>query len=178
MVTWGHRQCGGDSTDVADQLTVDVVRVYSTSMAFLALKRDGNVVTWGDRLHGGVTPLSVRDQLDGCVERVYSNAVSWVVITNVGRVVTWGWDFAYQETNRLSLNCVSEQVVNVVHIAGWPNKYGFAALLSGGKVVKRGSSGRGRRQLGRGRARSSSRRRRTDICVFELRCRSHGRLQR
>ena len=35
------------SADFPDQLAAYAVRVYSTGMAFLALKRNGSEVTWG-----------------------------------------------------------------------------------------------------------------------------------
>ncbi len=94
--TWGLALYGGDSAAVADQLAAGVVRVYSTGMAFLALRKNGNVVTWGSRRQGGHTPPYAQAQLVRCVERVYSNALSWVAVTNVGRVVLWGGDPASQ----------------------------------------------------------------------------------
>jgi microcystin-dependent protein len=43
----GRASYGGDSSDVSDNLTEDVVNIYSTVGAFAALKSDGSVVTWG-----------------------------------------------------------------------------------------------------------------------------------
>ena len=47
LVTWGHKQYGGNSAAVADQLAAGVVRVYSTCYGHAALKDDGSVVSWG-----------------------------------------------------------------------------------------------------------------------------------
>ena len=50
MVTWGDSDYGGDSSDVAEDLTdVQTGAGYS----FAALKTDGSVVTWGYSWYGG-----------------------------------------------------------------------------------------------------------------------------
>lgn len=57
VVTWGRSgfrdqdgewivQDGGDCSELKDQL-VDVRSIYSTDIAFAALKADGTVVAWG-----------------------------------------------------------------------------------------------------------------------------------
>ncbi|CAE7249120.1 osm1, partial [Symbiodinium pilosum] len=52
VVTWGDDSCGGDSTEVQEQLK-DVLTIRSTSFAFAALRRDGKVITWGCPSAGG-----------------------------------------------------------------------------------------------------------------------------
>ena len=41
---------------------IDVVQIQSTSRAFVAIRRDGHVVSWGDRDRGGDS-RAVQDQL-------------------------------------------------------------------------------------------------------------------
>ena len=47
-MTWGNDAEGGDSSGVASLLREGVVEVYSNYRAFVALKADGSVVSWGD----------------------------------------------------------------------------------------------------------------------------------
>ena len=48
---------GGDSTSVTSQPESGVVTIYSKTVAFVALKSDGGVVTWGDATKGGDSSL-------------------------------------------------------------------------------------------------------------------------
>ena len=50
VVTWGHEEYGGDSRDVAAQLSADVHSVFGNVLAFAAVKVDGSVVTSGAAL--------------------------------------------------------------------------------------------------------------------------------
>ena len=45
-MTWGCSDYGSDSSSVQDQLK-NVQQVQATSRAFVAILRDGSVVTWG-----------------------------------------------------------------------------------------------------------------------------------
>ena len=48
VVTWGHPDCGRDSSEIQDQLN-GVQQVQATGDgAFAAILADGLVVTWGD----------------------------------------------------------------------------------------------------------------------------------
>ena len=61
VITWGHESRGGDSSNVAAELSSGVSQIFSANDAFAALKDDGSVITWGDdgdggeneRFHGG-----------------------------------------------------------------------------------------------------------------------------
>lgn len=61
VVTWGERQCGGDSSAVGPELQ-DVFDIAATSRAFAARCR-GGVVTWGHPGAGG-EPCQLLDQLE------------------------------------------------------------------------------------------------------------------
>ncbi len=43
VVTWGRSEYGGDSSSVASELSSRVTSIYSTYLAFAALKEDGSV---------------------------------------------------------------------------------------------------------------------------------------
>ena len=51
-VSWGDTGYGGDSTEVASELT-NVTKVISNEGAFVALRADGSYVSWGDASYGG-----------------------------------------------------------------------------------------------------------------------------
>ena len=54
IVTWGHKDHGGDSSAVRDQLlSRKVQQVEATSASFASVLEDGSVVTWGDPFRGG-----------------------------------------------------------------------------------------------------------------------------
>ena len=61
VVTWGRVECGGDSSQVQEQLT-NVLQIQSTYRAFAAILESGAVVTWGDADLGGDSTL-VQEQL-------------------------------------------------------------------------------------------------------------------
>ena len=61
VVTWGHKESGGDSSAVRDQLK-NVQQIQAQEDAFAAILGDGSVVTWGKAEAGGDSS-AVRDQL-------------------------------------------------------------------------------------------------------------------
>jgi alpha-tubulin suppressor-like RCC1 family protein len=65
VVTWGHKNYGGDSSQVQDQLK-NVQQVQATGTAFAAVLADGSVVTWG-KPDCGADSSAVQDQLEKCV---------------------------------------------------------------------------------------------------------------
>ena len=46
IITWGYAECGGDSTEIENQL-VNIKTVISTNGTFTAIKNDGTKITWG-----------------------------------------------------------------------------------------------------------------------------------
>ena len=88
VVTWGAPDCGGDSSEVQDQLK-GVQQVQATlGGAFAAILADGSVVTWGDPFSGGDSS-EVQDQLKG-VQQVQATSGAFAAILAGGSVVTWG----------------------------------------------------------------------------------------
>ena len=47
VVTWGKAEDGGDSSEVAEELSSGVQALFTTGGAWAALKANGSVVTWG-----------------------------------------------------------------------------------------------------------------------------------
>ena len=62
-------------------LTENVVKIYSTSRAFAALKSDGSVVTWGNEIYNG--------ELKN-VDKIYSTNYAFAALKKDDSVVTWG----------------------------------------------------------------------------------------
>ena len=54
VVTWGHRKCGGNSSQVQKFMVTGTVQsISATRGAFAAMKSNGSVVTWGSPEVGG-----------------------------------------------------------------------------------------------------------------------------
>ena len=81
-MTWGHCVCGEISTEVQEQLRTGVKHVYSTALAFAALKDDGSVVTWGQTGWGGKND-QVRELRAG-VQHVYSTNYAFAAVKAQG----------------------------------------------------------------------------------------------
>ena len=96
VVTWGNASNGGDSSSVSSQLT-NVVEIYtsntnSTDMgyqidAFMAIKSDGTVVTWGGLMingeeYGGGDSSSVASRLVNIIF-VAKNPAAFAVIVEI-----------------------------------------------------------------------------------------------
>ena len=87
VVTWGDARCGGDSSEVRDQLKC-VQQIQATGLAFAAILEDGSVVSWG-YAHSGGDSSAVRDQLKG-VQQIQATENAFAAILADGSVVTWG----------------------------------------------------------------------------------------
>ena len=71
-----------------EPLRNDVQQIQATSFAFAALRRDGTVVTWGDRGTGGDSN-SVEGQLRD-VQQIHGSAKAFAAILGDGSLVAWG----------------------------------------------------------------------------------------
>ena len=96
VVTWGNASNGGDSSSVSSQLT-NVVEIYTSNThsaemgyeidAFMAIKLDGTVVTWGGLIkfgeeYGGGDSSSVASQLVNIIF-VAKNPAAFAVIVEI-----------------------------------------------------------------------------------------------
>ena len=84
-VTGTGLAAGGDSSNVQQEL-VNVVKIYSTSSAFAALRKDGTVRTWG---RSGGDSSSVQPDLVNVV-KIFSTRAAFAALRKDGTVRTWG----------------------------------------------------------------------------------------
>ena len=98
VVTWGHKDYGGDSDSVQQQLKSGVQHIYATNSAFAALKADGSVVAWGNPREGGALHVprlwNVASQLTGGVQHIISKKQRFAAVKEDGNgeryTVAWG----------------------------------------------------------------------------------------
>ncbi|CAK9044778.1 unnamed protein product [Durusdinium trenchii] len=124
-------QDGDDVSAIAS-----IAHVARTPWAFALWCRGGQVVTWGDALHGGDSEAVQRDLRD-VIDIQATNAAFAATLAN-GRVVTWGDRGFGGDCHHLQ-----EELQNVQQIAAAHNG-AFAALL-GGRVVAWGHAQEGER---------------------------------
>ena len=109
VVAWGHSAYGGRLstyytngqiyTSIASSVSSGVVAIYPNNMAFVALKSDGSVVSWGYSEYGGILSIcysytyytSVSSSLTSDIVSVFSTGVAFAAVKRDGSVVTWGW---------------------------------------------------------------------------------------
>ena len=84
VVTWGHPDCGRDSSEIQDRLN-GVQQIQATLQAFAAILVDGSVVTWG---YAGGDSSRVQDQLKS-VQQVQASSFAFAAILKDGSVLTW-----------------------------------------------------------------------------------------
>jgi hypothetical protein len=96
----------GSFENVAQNLTSNVLAIYSNAESFAALKSNGSVVTWGDILFGGNSTVvsalnlngnwtvtegeSVAGKLSSNVTTISSSKYAYAALKENGSVVTWG----------------------------------------------------------------------------------------
>lgn len=124
VVSWGSS--GLYSVPSMCETLAQVADIYSTSQAFAALTRRGEVVCWGSSAHGGDCS-SLRGLLRG-VTKVGSTAAAFAAVTAGGRVVPWVSPYSLNH-DQLPYELTS-QVVDV-HSLG----LAFAAELKSGALV-------------------------------------------
>lgn len=138
VVTWGRYYQGGDSRAVRDQISGDVVDLFSCWTGFAALKRDGSVVSWGGwREDPDILPAEVTSELSSGVVSVYSTGQSMAALKSDGSVVTWGKEITGGDSSNVS----SQLSSGVVEI--FSNNSAFAALKDDGSVVAWGAPAKG-----------------------------------
>ena len=132
VLTWGNAVCGGDSSQVREQL-VRVQQIQATRGAFAAILHDGSVVTWGHSGYGG-NNSQVREQL-GRVQPIQA-AVSafFAAILSMTSALSWGRPDVASDGNQV-------QSVRVQQIQA--TQRAVAAILEDGSVVTWGASDRG-----------------------------------
>lgn len=126
---WGNPDLGGSMENLSDSLADDIVSICSNSSAFAAIKKNGEVVAWGDPTGGGDFGDA---QLDNVVA-ICSNKTVFVALKTDGSVVAWG-----DPDNGGDITEVADKLDGgVIEICC--NDYAFAALRNDGSVVTWGS---------------------------------------
>jgi alpha-tubulin suppressor-like RCC1 family protein len=118
VVTWG-----GFAGTTPENVSSDVVAVYSAGGDFAALKTDGSVVAWGD--DPGIT---------GGVVAIYSTNNAFAALKTDGSVQAWG----NSDNGGSAPNSVTEADSGVVAV--YSAGLAFAALKTDGSVVTWGNS--------------------------------------
>ncbi|WP_155722555.1 hypothetical protein [Bdellovibrio bacteriovorus] len=132
VITWGESSWGGNSSAVASDVSANVVKVASTSIAFAAVKANGSVATWGDSAAGG-SSSTVVSQLSYGVKDVYGTGSAFAAVKVDGSGVTWGNGALGGDSSSVSAALTS--VKSIVSNTG-----AFAAIKADGSVVTWGSS--------------------------------------
>ena len=167
VVTWGHVDFGGDSSNVSGGLSSGVVEVVGTipsywnAGAFAARKSDGSVVVWGDATYGGRLAIVSLDKnnawkfeplesslLASGVSKIVASRKSFAALKDDGSVVTWGYE-KYGGRKTIYRNRARTRIIDislflksgVVDI--FANQGAFAALKEDGSLVVWGSDGFG-----------------------------------
>ena len=74
-----------------EHYSVRTAPICSNDGAFVALKHDGSVVSWGHARDGGDSS-SVQAELQQGVDTIFSNNSAFAALKHDGSVVTWGRD--------------------------------------------------------------------------------------
>lgn len=121
VVTWGHEEQGGDSSNVQSMLT-DVNNIYSTDAAFAALKADGTIVTWGRSDYGGDSSSVSSELYD--IKEIITTYSSFAALRKDNTVISWGMDSeGYYQT----------VVTDVSHLVS--SRSSFSAIKNDGSIV-------------------------------------------
>lgn len=143
VVTWGDAKSGGASSiviynqgfsyiSVADKL-VGVDRLYSNENAFVALKKNGTVITWGGSDAGGDSSLVGSKLIK--VKEIFATKQDFAALKSDGSVVAWGG------TSAGDSSAVASQLINVKKV--YANDVAFVALKKNGAVVTWGDDAGG-----------------------------------
>ena len=172
VVTWGNADYGGDWLDSTSGVkdsngAIDenalaggennkVVKIYSNSFSFAALKGDGSVVTWGYSNNGGdwldstygvkysdgnVNTGALTALTDNPVVKIYAAYYAYAALKIDGSVVTWGNPifggnpfnptYGVKDSNgAIDENALAGGVVKI-----YSTGFSFAALKGDGSVV-------------------------------------------
>ena len=146
VVYWGSHGANNFTTSIGDSvlrmrdvsllLESDVVNIFASDSAFVALKRDGRLFGWGWGV--GADTLGISHNMEYAqnkVVNVFSNQNSFAALRDNGSVVTWGdWDAggnSFAVRNRL--------LTGVTKV--FSTQDSFAALKNDGTVVSWGGFG-------------------------------------
>merc|ERR1719387_693763 len=90
VIAWGHGAYDGDVGQSSRQLMSDVTTICSGQNAFVALKKNGAAVAWGNAKLGGRPSWAVAKRLCSGVASVQSSGEAFAALKDTGEVVAWG----------------------------------------------------------------------------------------
>ena len=133
VVTWGEEGFDnflapspryGFSRDPYLLLQSGVSDIFAGGSTFVALKSDGQLIGWGNRVEADTLELPRNTQITG----IYSSQHAYAALKSDGSVLVWG-NPAYGG----NASAIQNQLVNVSEMVA--NRGGFAALKKDGTVV-------------------------------------------
>lgn len=163
VVTWGtntYEEDGKDITvrfdsvfdeigysgyrDMAKKDPIHIKEIFSTTLAYAALREDGSIVTWGNSKYGGDSS----GKIAGRVRQVFSTEAAFAALLDDGTVITWGdgdnggdsGKIDFDSDGDLATYTGSKKVIQIFSTAG-----AFAALRSDGSVLTWGNKDKGGR---------------------------------
>lgn len=119
---------GGSGGTIPNNVSSNVVAVYSNFYSFAALKTDGSVVAWGNTSYGGAAPSSVTTANSGVVSIYHTNG-TFAALKNDGSVVVWG------NSGGAGMAPSSVTAANSGVVSIYSTGAAFAALKPDGSVV-------------------------------------------
>lgn len=130
--TWGDPKGGGDSRSVRDRLESGVAKVVGTKSSFMALKSNGEIVTWGtiQKIPNHIYTLTAKN-----VVNVVPNENAFATLLSDGSVVAyghalWGGNLSLTYVSYETLNMLQSGVASIRATSG-----AFCALKSDGTIV-------------------------------------------
>lgn len=100
-VTWGHKDFGSALGGHKDELK-GVTQIVASGRAFTAIRKDGTVVSWGDKKYGG--GCSEISKLKD-VRMVSASFKAFAALCGDGHVVSWGDEAAGGSCEEVKEKC-------------------------------------------------------------------------
>ncbi len=160
VVTWGSNFFGGNSQKYSyvslnnaanigsarDNLLKDVDKIYPTYTGFVALKKDGSIVSWGATSEiEQVNLINLKGKVKDIISYIGSPGQSFAVLTTDNSVVFWG-EIEKNKTDFRPFSEVANDLNNSVRKVV-TNGGAYAAIKFDGSVVTWGGGGVGGKPL-------------------------------
>ena len=130
-----HNQ-SDDVEVVVNVVNVKTVNIFSNKNAYVALKDNGSIVTWGIKEYGADNTAAAAVVDEDAVSHVEATEFAFAALKTNGSVVTWGHSNFGGDSSSVATN-LSSGVIQIVS-----SEYAFSALKSDGSVVTWGQPNR------------------------------------
>lgn len=131
VVTFGDQDAGGNSSAV-QSLLVNVTQLVGSNFDFVALRKDGKVVTWGYGYTSSSGDAEINTTLTD-IAKVYANGYAGAAIDNKGAASAFGYTPLIDSADTSTL---TNSLTNVSQI--YATQSAFAALRADGTVISWG----------------------------------------